>query len=201
VTVDLTRADLFSKGAKAGAALLVAGSAASFVVPVAAADPLSDNDLATIRLLVGAELLGIDFYTRAIDAKKLGSKGQKNLRAALLNEKEHYQSVAAILSGAGIVPAVSSDIDFTYPKGSFDTAASVARLAAKLETAFLGAYLGAVGGMQSNALLGGMSRIAANQAQHLSVFQNMLFGKPINVSFPPAMTIQAVSAVMDGFTA
>ena len=201
MTVDLTRAGLFSKGAKAGAALLVAGSAASLVVPVAAADPLSDNDLAYIRLLVGTELLGIDFYTRALDAKKLGSKGQKNLSAALVNEKEHYQSVAAILSGAGLVPAVSSDVDFAYPKGSFDTAAAVTKLAAQLESAFLGAYLGAVGGMQSNALLGGMSRIAANQAQHLSVFQNMLFGKPINVSFPPAMSIQAVSAVMDGFTA
>jgi hypothetical protein len=200
VTVDLTRAALFSKGAKAGAALLVAGSAASLLAPVAAADPLSDNDLAYVRLLVGTELLGIDFYTRAVDAKKLGSKGQKNLEAALVNEKEHYQSVAAILSGAGLLPAVSSDIDFVYPKGSFDTVASVTKLAAQLETAFLGAYLGAVSGMQSSALAGGMGRIAANQAQHLSVFQNMLFGRPINVSFPQAMSIQAVSAVMDGFT-
>ena len=55
--------------------------------------------------------------------------------------------------------------------------------------------------MQSSALLGGIGRIAANQAQHLSVFQNMLFGKPINVSFPQAMSIQEVSNVMDAFTA
>ena len=41
--------------------------------------------------------------------------------------------------------------------------------------------------MQSSLLLGGVGRIAANQAQHLSVFQNMLFGKPINVSFPQSM--------------
>jgi hypothetical protein len=201
VTVDLTRAELFSKSARVGAALLVAGSAASLLAPIAAADPLSDNDLAYVRLLVGTELLGIDFYTRAVDAKKLSPQGQKYLKAALTNEKEHYQSVAAILSGAGLLPAVSSDIDFVYPKGSFDTVASVTKLAAQLETAFLGAYLGAVSGMQSSALLANMGRIAANQAQHLSAFQNMLFGKPINVSVPPAMTIQAVSAVMDGFTA
>ena len=37
----------------------------------AAADPLSDNDLAIARVLVAAELLGIDFYTQSIDAKKL----------------------------------------------------------------------------------------------------------------------------------
>ena len=47
----------------------------------------------------------------------------------------------------------------------------------------------------------GRQAIAANQAQHLSVFQNMLFGRPINVSFPQAMSIQEVSNVMDGFTA
>ena len=201
VTVELTRAQLFSRGVKGGAALLVAGSAATLLAPAALADPLSDNDLAYVRLLVGTELLGIDFYTRALDAKKLSSKGQKNLKAALLNEKEHYQSVAAILSGAGLVPAVSADIDFAYPKGSFDTASAITKLAARLEATFLGAYLGAVGGMQANTLLGGIGRIAANQAQHLSVFQNMLFGRPINVSFPQAMTIQEVSNVMDAFAA
>jgi hypothetical protein len=186
---------------KGGAALLVAGSAATLLAPAASADPLSDNDLAYVRLLIGTELLGIDFYSRAIDAKKLSSKGQKYLKAALLNEKEHYQSVAAILSGAGLVPAVSADVDFAYPKGSFDTAGAVTKLAARLETAFLGAYLGAVGGMQSSALVGGIGRIAANQAQHLSVFQNMLFGRPINVSFPQAMPVQAVSDVLDTYTA
>ena len=47
----------------------------------------------------------------------------------------------------------------------------------------------------------GSRSIGANQAQHLSVFQNMLFGKPINVSFPKAMSIQDVSNVLDTFTA
>ena len=201
VSAELTRAELFSRGVKGGAALLLVGSAASVVAPAALADPLSDNDLAYVRLLVGAELLGIDFYTRAADAKKLSSKGQKLLRAALMNEKEHYQSVAAILSGAGLVPAVSSDVDFSYPKGSFDTAGAIAKLADQLETAFLGAYLGAVAGMQSSALVGGMGRIAASQAQHLSAFQNMLFGKPINLSFPQALSIQAVSNVLDTYSA
>src|SRR3954447_25984586 len=117
MTVGMSRAELVSRGVKGGAALLLAGSAASLVAPAAAADPLSDNDLAYVRLLVATELLGIDFYIRAIKANKLGSRGQKNLEAALLNEKEHYQSVAAILTGAGLVPAIASDIDFTYPKG------------------------------------------------------------------------------------
>ena len=155
----------------------------------------------TSRLLVGAELLGIDFYTRAVDARKLSATGQKYLKAALLNEKEHYQSVAAILSGANLVPLVAADVDFAYPKGSFDSASSITKLAAQLETTFLGAYLGAAGGMQASSLLSGIASIGANQAQHLSVFQNMLFGRPINVSFPKALSIQDASNAMDAFTA
>jgi hypothetical protein len=201
VSRELTRAEFFSRGAKGGAALLVAGSAAGFLVPAAAADPLSDNDLAYVRLLVGTELLGVDFYTRAVAAKKLSPTGQKYLKAALLNEKEHYQSVAAILSGAGLVPLTAADVDFSYPKTAFESASSVTKLAAQLETAFLGAYLGAVGGMQTNAFASGIGSIGANQAQHLSVFQNMLFGRPINVSFPKAWSIQAVSAVLDRYSA
>ena len=201
MTGELTRADLFSRGAKGGAALLLAGSAASVLVPAAAAEPLSDNDLAHTRLLVGVELLGIDFYTRAVDAKKLTARGQKNLRAALLNEKEHYQSVAAILSGAGLVPAVTADFDFAYPKGTFDTAKSIATLGARLEAAFLGAYLGAVGAVQASGLLTGFGSIAANQAQHLSVLQDLLTGRPINLSFPKPMTIQQVSTVLDAYAA
>ena len=201
MTVEITRAELFSRGVKGGAALLLVGAAASFAVPTAAADPLSDNDLAHKRLLVGVELLGIDFYTRAVDARKLPARAQKGLRAALLNEKEHYQSVAAILSGAGLVPAVTADFDFTYPRGSFDSAKSILRLGAQLEAAFMGAYLGALGTIQSSGLLPAFGSIAANQAQHLSLFQDLLMGRPIYVSFPKPMTIQQVSNLMDGFVA
>src|SRR5436305_14705472 len=58
---SLTRAQLFSRTAKAGAALLVAGSARGQFVGTAAADPLPDGDLACARLLVATELLAIDY--------------------------------------------------------------------------------------------------------------------------------------------
>jgi hypothetical protein len=174
---------------------------ASVLAPAAVADPLSDNDLAFARLLVGAELLAIDFYTRALDAKKLAPRGQKLLRAALLNEKEHYKSVAAILSGAGLSPAVADDLDFVYPKAAFDTVGSIARLGDQLETALVGAYLGAVGGVQATGLLSGLGSIAANEAQHLSIFQDYLYGRPINVSFPKALTIEQASDVIDALAA
>ena len=65
--------------------------------------------MADQRLLVGVELLGVDFYTRAVGAKKLPSKGQKYLKAALLNEKEHYQSVVTEIA------AGADDSAFDYP--------------------------------------------------------------------------------------
>ena len=66
------------------------------------------------------------------------------LKRALLNEQDHYTSVSGILTGAGQTPAVAGDIDFSYPAGSFDTQASILKLAKQLEDLSVGAYLGAL---------------------------------------------------------
>src|SRR4029079_10431656 len=79
---SFSRSQLFSRGAKTGAALLV-GGAALWYAESAKAEPLPDGDLAYARLLVGLELLSIDFYARALDAKQFKRHGQKKLREAL----------------------------------------------------------------------------------------------------------------------
>jgi hypothetical protein len=196
----MTRGQLFSRGAKGGAALLVAGTSLVQFVDSAAADPLSTTDLAYGRLLVGAELLASDFYTQAIAASNSSSSVMKYLKRASANEQEHYQSVAGILSGAGVTPAVSSDIDFTYPKGAFASQASILKLAQQLETIMLGTYLGAVGGMQSSAFKQGLAQIAASEAQHLSYMWTRNGRKAFDVAFPPALTIDQASSAMDAFT-
>src|SRR4051794_29707545 len=66
---SFTRSKLLLRGAKAGAALLVGGAALGAQAANAGAEPLPDGDLAYARLLVGVELLSIDFYARALDAK------------------------------------------------------------------------------------------------------------------------------------
>src|SRR5262245_35534710 len=115
----LTRAGLLGMGARGGAALLVAGGAFGALAETASADPLSDNDLAFARLLVGAELLSIDFYTRALNAGKFKAVGHKYMRTVRENEIDHYHSVAGILTGAGLTAATAEDFDFSYPKGTF----------------------------------------------------------------------------------
>ena len=62
MTVRVSRGQLISRGAKGGAALLLAGSlGGSLVDSATGADTVPDSDLAYARLLVGAELLSLDF--------------------------------------------------------------------------------------------------------------------------------------------
>jgi hypothetical protein len=201
VSASITRGQLLSRSAKGGGALLVAGSALGQFVETASAAPLPTGDLAYARLLVGVELLASDFYAQAVAAANSSPAVAWYLKRASLNEQEHYQSVAGILSGAGQTPAVAGDIDFSYPAGSFDSEGSIAKLAEQLESLSLGAYLGAIAGMQTVALIAGLARIAACEAQHSSYFATLLGGKTFKSSFPPALTIDQVSNTLDTFTA
>jgi hypothetical protein len=124
VTAPLSRAQLLSRSAKGGVALLASGSIAGALSGSATADATPESDLAYARLLVGAELLAADFYAQAIAAKRFSGGTARDLKRALFNEHEHYESLSAVLSGAGQPAAVAGDLDFAYPKGSFASKAS-----------------------------------------------------------------------------
>ena len=125
----------------------------------------------------------------------------KYLKRAYLNEQEHYQSVAGILSGASLTPAVSGDFTFTYPDGTFGSEDSIVKAAVSLETIMLGTYLGAVGGIQTYSLLEGLGQIAACEAQHSSYFTARTGGRYFSLSFPPALTIEQASNAFAAYTA
>ena len=200
MTARVSRGQLLSRGAKGGAGFLLAGSFAGSLVDSASADAIPDGDLAYARLLVGAELLALDFYARAIGSKRLSAGVSGSLQRARLNERKHYDKVSEILSGAGQTPAVAADFDFSYPKGAFASKSSIARLGVTLEAAFLGAYLGAVEGLQTNALKQAVAQIAANEAEHLSVFMRLSGRSPIGISLPRPLTIDQASNALDVFT-
>jgi hypothetical protein len=181
--------------------VLVGGAVLGPLVEEAAADPIPAADIAYVRLLVGTELLASDFYQQAIAASASSAAVTNRLKRAYFNEQEHYQSVAGIVSGTGAVPATSADIDFSYPKGSFETQASIEKLALQLENMMLGAYLGAIGGIATNSIKTGLAQIAACEAQHVSYFSSATGGKIFNLSFPPALTIDQASDALDAFTA
>jgi hypothetical protein len=181
--------------------LLVTGSALGRFVNTAAAGGLSASDLAYARLLVAVELLASDFYSQAAAASNSGPVIDGYLHRALANEQEHYQSVAGILTGAGMTPAVAGDIDFSYPTGTFASQGSIVKFARQLEELMLGAYLGAIAGIQADSLKAGLAQIAACEAQHASYFTAAGGAKAFKTSFPSPLTIDQVSNALDAFTA
>ena len=166
------------------AGLLKLGAAASLGIV-----PAPDADLAWARLLIATELLADDFYTRALATGVSGA-----LHEARANERAHYAGLAALMNENGQPPAQAGDIDFSYPAGSFSGSAPVRRLGIALETLQLGAYLGAADTLVSEPLRGIVARIAANEAQHLTIFE------PFHASFPVALTIEQASDGLGRYT-
>ena len=161
---------------------------------------LPSLDLAYARLLVTGELLAANFYTQALAAALSGRSVTGYLRRALFNEQEHYASVAAILSGAGAAPAVASDITFSYPDGTFASEAAIVRFAVQLESTLTGAYLGAISGLQTSGLAGGLASILACEAEHCSYFRQVGGGRAFDLSFPPTLTISQASDAISAYT-
>src|SRR6478609_8899072 len=179
VATGLSRAALVRRGIVGGGALLLSASGFSAVAEVASADTTPDADLAYLRLLIAVELLGVDFQTRALASGKLRGHGAHSLfRRIVADEKAHYTHLANLLTGAGQTPATSADIDFTYPKGSFHSQASIVKLAGRLERLMVGAYVGAVENVETPEVRLSIGQIAANEGQHAGALA-ALGGRPV----------------------
>jgi hypothetical protein len=196
----LSRAELLSRSAKGGVAVLAAGSAFGALAGTARADTIPDGDLAYLRMLISTELLGADFYKNAVAADPYRGAAAKELKLALANESAHYRTLSTIVSNAGQVPATGDDIDFSYPAGAFATTGGVTKLAVALETLFLGAYLGASAGIQTISLMQPIAQIAANQAQHLTVFSQLLGRSGFTAAMPAPLTIDVATQALATFT-
>jgi hypothetical protein len=175
----------------------VGGSAVGALAPSARA-AVPDGDLAYARLLVGLELLSLDFYSAALRSGNYDPGLE--LRRARAAEKQHYDAVASVLADAGQVPATAQDIDFSYPRGSFDSHRSIALLAVRLESLSLGAYLGAVRALETPEFRNHAARAAASEAQHLSVFSGAVGGRRLGPPLPPTLSIDRVSNALDAYT-
>ena len=195
-----TRAQLVSHAARSGLALVAGGSVlAATAGPGRAARgqpsrQASDTDIA--KLAATAELLAIDFYTKAIQARKFQGDEREYLIDARANERAHYKALAGVLGSAA-----PSGLRFTYPNGAFRSRKSIAKLGVALETAFVGAYMGAVTALDSNDLKGVAAQIGANEASHLSTFSDILREDPIIDAFPKALTAEQATAAVSPFLA
>jgi len=203
----LNRARFLASGARGATAVALGATTAGLLAEGALAAPaqttaatsLSDSDLALARLAVAAEILAAEFYTQAIASKKFAPDGTKNLNRALFNEQEHLKAVSGIISGAGQTPSTADDFDIAFPKDTFASRGSIAKLGVALETAFVGAYLGAAASFADPGLKLTAARIAASESQHLSVFGELAADRPIGISFPSPIDEETASALLDQF--
>ncbi len=188
--METTRAAFLARGAKGGLALVAGGSVLAMASGPAFGSGMADADIA--KLAATAELLAIDFYTRSIRSGKLKGAEAAYLAAALQNERDHYKALAGVLG-----KAAPKNLRFKFPAGTFGSARSIGRTGQALETAFVGAYLGAVKALRSNELKGVAAQIGNNESRHLAVLSNIAAGTIVSgPSFPKALTAaQATKAV------
>jgi Ferritin-like domain len=200
VATGLSRAALLKRGALGGGALLVSASGFSAFAEAASADTIPDGDLAYLRLLIAAELLALDFQTHALAGRKLRHNGAAGvIRRMRADENAHYAHLADLLNAAGQTPANAADIDFSYPRGSFRSQASILKLAGRLEQLMVGAYVGAVENVETPGLRLPIGQIAANEAQHAAALAGLTGREVIGKAFAPALQMGAVSDALDEF--
>jgi hypothetical protein len=188
------------RAAVGGGLLVVPASGLSAFAGAASAATLPDADLAYLRLLIAAELLAIDFQATALASGKLRHGGARGvIRRMQADEKAHYTDLATLLTDAGQTPATADDINFSYPKGSFRSQASIVRLGGRLEHLMVGAYVGAIQDVQTPGLRRFIGQIAANEAQHAGALA-ALTGRPVvGSAFGPVLSMAAVSDALDEF--
>jgi Ferritin-like domain len=200
VATGFSRAELVRRGVVGGGALIVSASGLAVLPAVASADgTLPDGDLAYLRLLIAAELLAVDFQTRALGSGRLGRAAHTLLRRVRSDETAHYDKLAAVMTAAGQAPATAADIDFSYPKGGFRTSRSITTLAARLEHLLVGAYVGAVENVETAHLRRSIGQIAASEAQHQAGLAALHGESPVGKAFAPVLSIGQVSNALDEF--
>jgi hypothetical protein len=208
---DLSRSQFLSRGARGGVALVAGGSVLALAAcgdddePAAAtaqettgttAGMVDDTAIAT--LAATAELLAIDFYGRVIDGGGVADDVLAYLQAARQNEQDHYDALAGVLGDMA-----PRDLTFTYPDGTFDSPAAAATTGAALETAFVGAYMGAVTALNDPMLKAVAAQIGANEAQHLTNLNSIAAGGDLvpNPSLPKVLTAQEATDAVTPFLA
>jgi Ferritin-like domain len=193
--METTRAAFLSRGAKGGLALVAGGSVLAMTNGPAFGSVTADTGIA--KLAATAELLAIDFYTRSIRSRKLKGAEAAYLAAALQNEKDHYQALAGVLGRSA-----PKGLRFRFPSGTFASARSIGRTGQALETAFVGAYLGAVKALRSNDLKAVAAQIGNNESRHLAILSNIAAGTIVSgPSFPKALTAAQATRAVSPFLA
>jgi hypothetical protein len=204
----LDRATFLRRGATGGIVLAVGGvalaaaacgdddTAASTSAAATTTAPGMVDDVAIAKLAATAELLAINFYGMSIDSGFFKADELAYLSAARQNEQDHYDALAKVLGAEA-----PKGLTFTYPDGTFVSVKSISDTGTALETAFVGAYMGAIPALSDNGLKVVAAQIGANEAQHLTTFKSLAANGTLvpNPSFPKVLTAAEATAAVTPF--
>jgi ferritin-like protein len=196
-TNGTTRAQFLRRGATGGLALVAGGSLLATTAGPALAAGSDPSDVDIAKLAATAELLAVDFYTRSIDSGVFGGRRERYLSGARANEQDHYAALAKLIGADA-----PKGLRFRYPAGTFADRETAARTGIALETAFIGAYLGAIRALDDASLKVVAGQIGANEFGHYIVFTDILTGLPVGPSFPgPELSAADAAAALGPFLA
>ncbi len=137
------------------------------------ATPTGDLDI--VKFALTMERLEAAFYAQVVAAH--GDKAYLPARAFELTqqiagaEASHVQALEAVLTGAGqTVPETPS---FQFPASVFLSPITFAWLGYTLEEIGIGAYLGAVGSIQSDDIRKAAASIYGAEAQHAAILRSL----------------------------
>lgn len=110
------------------------------------------------------------------------------------------RSAARVRRGVAVLPRRSQNgASLVW---TFESAKSIAETGAALETAFVGAYMGAVTALSDNELKKVAALAGANEAQHLTVFKQLAAGMLVpNPALPEVLSAAQATEAVQGFLA
>jgi hypothetical protein len=166
------------------------------------------SDLDVLNLALTAEYLATDAYTRALTVNFPGEI-RDYLSEALKHEEAHVKALTDTIRGPFNAMPVARP-QFTYGDLQFNTAnrLKVLETLVALETAFTGAYLGAIPLIQNKAVLSAAASIAMNEEAHLAILRDSVLtlgGRvegtqtPVGRAFAVAITPQQATQAVQGF--
>jgi hypothetical protein len=166
------------------------------------------SDLDVLNLALTAEYLATDAYTRALTVNFPGEI-RDYLSEALKHEEAHVKALTDTIRGPFNAMPVARP-QFTYGDLQFNTAnrLKVLETLVALETAFTGAYLGAIPLIQNKAVLSAAASIAMNEEAHLAILRDAVLtlgGRvegtqtPVGRAFAVAITPQQATQAVQGF--
>jgi hypothetical protein len=166
------------------------------------------SDLDVLNLALTAEYLATDAYTRALTVNFPGEI-RDYLSEALKHEEAHVRALTDTIRGPFNAMPVARP-QFTYGDLQFNTAnrLKVLETLVALETAFTGAYLGAIPLIQNKAVLSAAASIAMNEEAHLAILRDSVLSlggqvegtqTPVGRAFAVAITPQQATQAVQGF--